>query len=412
MITMHRQMLGALVRHFNLPQGLLGAAFMDQPADPGYAAQVAQWHSALPEAEKIPLSALKVLAEPALVADVRAFLRRETLIRTWAVCGAAGECPLVLAAASGEDGEQLKLNWRQTREEFADTLLVWLIEAGEPSEPEMKVELSQAEFAVLLALCDLHSRAAYSAYIAHTPVAASYPVAFLQQAFQEAVAVDDPRWLLSFATPLLDEEASKLTADQVGQTVDRLVRRGLIQREGAEIRWTVPGEYLAESFHRRKVTVAIDTAASDRDGLLGTHAGLLLRSDQPLWYADIAGGGPAAVTGVSVQAARDILDAFLTPVGPPPVKRQAPEPPPPAETMWYVAHGGQTEGPMAESVLRSRLATLPPGALVWNAGLPGWVPPAQAGLVAPAPAARACPACGAALSPTQRFCVHCGAPVG
>ncbi len=413
MITMHRQHIGALTRHLNHPEGALGAAFMDEPAGAGYVAQIAQWYASLPEAERIPPSVLRALAAPALVADVRAFLGRDTMIRTWAVCGDPSEQTLVLAAATGEDGEQLKLEWKQTREEFADSLLVWLLEGGETSEPEMKVEMSQAEYAVLLALCDLHSRAAFSAYLTHEPAPESYETRFIQQAYDEAVSVDDPRWLLSFAVPLLDEEACKLGAPQVEQALDQLARRGLIERAGAGVKWTVPGEYLAESLHRRQVMISLDTVASDPQGMLGTHAGLFIRSDQPLWYADIAGGGSVAITGVSLQAARSVLDAFFTPLGPPAPKRPAPPaapaPPPPAvEKEWYLSVAGQTEGPMPESALRARLATLPPGALVWNADLPNWIAPEQAGLTAPQ--AAACRACGAALKPGQRFCVACGTP--
>ncbi len=414
MITMHRQHIGALVRHMNHPQGALGAAFMDEPAaGADFVAQIAQWHASLPEAERIPPSVLRSLAAPALVADVRAALGRDTMIRTWAVCGDPSEKTLVLAAATGEEGDQLKLEWKQTREEFADSLLLWLLQGGETSEPEMKVVMSQAEFAVLLALCDLHSRAAYSAYLTHEPAPAHYETRFVQQAYEEAVTVDDPRWLLSFSVPLLDEEACRLGAPQVEQALNQLAGRGLIELSGAGVKWTVPGEYLAESLHRRQVMISLDTVASDPQGLLGTHAGLFIRSDQPLWYADIAGGGSVAITGVSLQAARDVLDAFFTPLGPPAPKRQAPPPapapPPPAavEKEWYLSVAGQTEGPMPESALRARIASLPPGALVWNAGLPNWITPEQAGL---APQATVCRACGANLKPGQRFCVACGSP--
>lgn len=376
MITMQRHILGALVRHHQLPQTALGAPFFDIPPDPGYAAQVAEWHDSLPAESRISPEALAVIAAPALVSDVRVFQGRNSLTRTWAMAAYSDKSGPFLLAASLGDGSGLKLEVVDSRDTFSDTLLTWLIAGGEPSEPEMKVQMSHSELAVLLAIMDLYSRAAFSAYITHAPVEDAYSASLITQSYKEAVAVDDPRWLLSFAGPVLDEDATRLDPNGVWAALQGLAQRGLVEIAGQDWKLTLPGQYVAESFHRRKVTIAIETVAANPDSTLGTHAAMLIRSDEPLWFIDLPPGGAATLTGVSVQGARDILDALFTPGAPAPPPRPAAPP----------------------------LGTAPPAY-----GAPAAPPQPTPGTGA---AMRFCPSCGNPLTAGMAFCMNCGARVG
>jgi hypothetical protein len=323
MLTLDRHVIGALVRHQQLVPGALGAAFYDVPPDPGYIQQVAQWHQAQPASAKLSPEALKILAAPDLVADIRALTGRDSLLRTWALSRVDLQPgPIVLAAAAEQNDKQLKVQSFASREMLADTLLLWLVAAGEPSEPEMRVEMTHAEFAVLLAFIDLYSRAKYSALIAHRTMETTFSHSFVYQAYDEALKAADPRWLLGFAMPLIDEAALHLDPQSFWQALQGLGQRRFIEAAGQEFRFTVPGEFLAEALHRRTVSVAVDTAAAEPQGGLGTHGMMLVRSDDPLWFVDLPPGGKVTVCGVSVQAAREILDAVLTPVGRAPAARQ------------------------------------------------------------------------------------------
>ncbi len=371
MITIQRHVLGALARRMRMTPGALGTAFFDDVADAEYVKQVGEWWMSLPEQDRITVDTVAALARPALVADVKVVQGRDSLIRTWAVSGEGDQPgPLVLAAASGEDA--LKVKRVETRDEYVDTLVTWLVAAGEPSEPEMKVELAQAEFAALLAMTDLHSRTAYTAYLTHQPAASTYGQEAIGQVYVEGVELNDPRWLWSFCAPLLDDGASRMDGGQLSQALEGLAQRGLIERAGAEWKWTLPGEYLAESLHRRQVTIGLDTAGADAEGEAGTHAALIVRSDEPLWYVDMPGGGNVAVCGISMQGAREMLDVMLKPAGP---------------------------------ALEVRVAAPPPPPPVIAAAPPPPPPPPMAG-------AAYCPGCGVALAPGAVFCGNCGTRLG
>ena len=393
MITLQRHVIGALVRHFQLTPGALGAPFYGPLPDAGYAAQVAQWYESLPPASRLSPEAFAVLAAPDLVSDVRVFQGRGSLTRTWAMAR-LGEKPgpFLLAAPQGENGD-LKIEVLDSSDAFSDTLLTWLIGGSEPSEPELNVRLTQPECAILLALADLYSRDAFSSYIAHRPVEDRYSQELIARAYHEAVTVDDPRWLLSFALPLLDDGMAHLDGGAVAQALQGLHRRGLIEPAGQDWKFTIPGEYVALSFHRRTVTVAVDTIAADVDGRLGTHAALLLRSDEPLWFINLPVEGEAALTGISLQAARDILDALFTPLAKaplqrPPAPQTAAAPPPPP---------GPPAPPPYSAAPAPPYAAQPP-----YAGAPYAAPPAGG----------VCPACGQPVVAGAVFCGNCGARIG
>lgn len=111
-----------------------------------------------------------------------------------------------------------------------------------------------------------------------------------------------------------------------------------------------------------------------------------------------------------------------TPVAPP-----APPAPAAEAAVWFFMDHGVRQGPVAESLLRRRLAHgLSPDTQVWNPKLDNWKPAHSVGLCPGAkPAAppmaqpahpppareKTCKKCGRVLAPQHRFCAGCGTPV-
>jgi uncharacterized RDD family membrane protein YckC/ribosomal protein S27AE len=76
---------------------------------------------------------------------------------------------------------------------------------------------------------------------------------------------------------------------------------------------------------------------------------------------------------------------------------------------WYYAAGGKQAGPVSDAALADlvRTGVVRAETLVWNSGLPGWVPYLQ--VAAPAPAPSAAAAAGPAAGGST-FCSECGRP--
>jgi hypothetical protein len=402
MTTFDRHVIGALVRHHQIPPGALGAPFYDIPPDPAYVQQVAQWHQAQPAPSKLSPQALAVLAAPDLVADIRSLTGRDSMIHTWALSRHDLQPgPVLLIAPKGEGAKQLQVQTIASREELADTMLLWLVSHGTPAEPEMHIQMSHPELAVLLAFVDLYSRAKYSAYVAHRKQESSFPYQYIVQAYQEAINARDPRWLLGFSMSMLDEAALRLDNDGLWRCVQLLAQRKLIEASGQEWRFTLPGEYLAESLHRRTVSLAIEVAGASPQGGLGTHAMMLVRSDDPLWLIDLPPNDKAALCGVSVQAAREVLDLILTPKGKAPAP-QAARPPAP--------QGHPAPAPPQANVPPHPGQRFPAAAPPHQAP-PHQAPPHQAqSPQAQSPQAQpVCPVCRHPVTPNTVFCGNCGA---
>jgi hypothetical protein len=236
--------------------------------------------------------------------------------------------------------------------------------------------------------------------IAHQPRPEVFQAQDIAEYCSRESNVPDPRWLLPFLVPLLDPGAITAAAQQTATVLQGLARRGLVEPRGAGWVWTLPGQFLSESFQRRTVTVAVDTAAAGPDGTLGRHACCLLRSDQPLWFIDIPPDGEVTLAGVSILDARKVLDTVLTPAAKAPAW-----PPPRPQLVQYPAAPPPVYAPAPEHAAPSPSA---------YAQTPQYATPPVQPVAGPAPRAGAqpmkyCRNCGQALPANAVFCGYCGA---
>lgn len=279
-------------------------------------------------------------------------------------------------------------------------VLLMLAAAGEPAEPEMNVRLTPAELAALLAWIDLDHRASFVARIAHEPRPDFLTAEGVAEYCAKEGGVPDPRWLLAFFAPLLDGAAIPAAPPQAAAAMQGLARRGFAEPRGTGWAWTLPGQFLSESFQRRAVLAAIDTAAAAPDGTLGRHSACLLRSDQHLWFIDIPPGGEAALAGINILDARKVLDALFTPLSPAPDWRMPQQPFAPAHAAPPSPQPAYAAPQQYAAPQRPAPAAPPPA--------PGYAPQ-TAPPAAPPYAAQ--PQYPPAAPPVQNLCRNCRQPL-
>lgn len=166
MIRLPNYAVAALAKYYALERTALSAVFLDVPVDMQYAAQVAAWYAQLAPEQRLPIEDLRVLAAPALLADIRALRGRDNLTRTCYLARLQATGPQGLLVALQEDGS-LDIQRVGGEDAVADTLLAWLAAAGEPGEPLWRVSLTRREVALLLTWLDLDGRSAWSAMLSH-----------------------------------------------------------------------------------------------------------------------------------------------------------------------------------------------------------------------------------------------------
>ncbi len=409
MNRMQPYVAAALARHYGLRPSALSSGLFEEIEDAAYAAQIGAWYESLPEAGRLARGPLDTLIAPDLLADVRILHGAESLKRFLVLARQGGGCVL---AAPLKDGE-LEIQSASGPGEVSDSILLMLAAAGEPTEPEMNVRLTQPELAALLAWIDLDARAAFVARIAHESRPESFTAEALAEYCAKEASIPDPRWLLPFFLPLLDRSAIPVAPPQAAAALQGLARRGLAEPRGQGWAWTLPGQFLSETFQRRTVLAAIDTAAAAPGGALGRHSACLLRSDQPLWLIDIPPDGDAALAGINILEARKILDALFSPLATAPGRRAAqpatpayaPPPPSPAYAPAaappYAPAQPYAAAPSYPAAV-PRPATPPP-----VPQMPPYAAPPQ--YAPPAPAAQnLCRNCRQPLPAGAVFCGFCG----
>lgn len=141
MIRLQNYVIGALVKYYAVERTALGAAFIEEPADMQYAAQVAAWYASLAPEQRLPIEALRVLAAPDLLADIRVLRGRDSLTRTCYLAKLRATGPEGLLVAPQQDGS-LDIQRVASDDAVTDTMLAWLAAAGEPGEPLWRVSLT------------------------------------------------------------------------------------------------------------------------------------------------------------------------------------------------------------------------------------------------------------------------------
>lgn len=408
MIRLQPYVIGALVRHYGLRRSALSGGLFEDMQDPAYAAQVGAWHESLPAEHRLSTEPLATLAAPDLLADVRILRGLDSLTRFLLLARHGANGHSCLLAGPQKDGE-LELKPAAGPGEVADMILLMLAANGAPAEPEMNVRLTHAELAALLAWIDLDHRAFFVARIAHEPRPESFTAEALAEYCAKEAAIPDLRWLLPFFAPLLDRAAIPSAPQQAATALQGLTRRGLAEPRGAGFAWTLPGQFLSESFQRRTVLAAIDTAAAASGGALGRHSACLLRADQPFWLIDIPPDSDAALAGINILEARKILDALFTPLATAPGRR-APQPsapayaPPPPPSPAYAP-----AAPLPFAPAQPYAAAPPSPAAAPRPAAPPPPYAARQQYAPPAPAAQNfCRNCRQPLPAGAVFCGFCG----
>ena len=414
-LTIPRPAAGFLVQHLGLPLGSLGAPFVEIGGDEAYRASVIQWWNSLGPAQHKLREALTALAAPVTVVDIQVLFQKSSLIRTCALTGSLEPGAPWWLLAHHETEDEYECQQVSDRQTLVNTFFAYL-EAGVPVwEAEMRFKLPAPEFAVFFALADLYSRAQFASLITHSVAPAQYTLEHLQQAYRNATEIPDRRYLFPFAAELLPDGVRQLAPDDVQAIAGKLVERGLLSADSTGFSWTEPGQFLAESLHRRTCTLSIVAAGANAQGMVGAHCALFVRSDQPLWYFDLGRAATVEVitAGVSDKMARTLLDEILKPLGTPPTQNEieafkaaAAPPPAPASPKARKSPVRQSP-PEAEEAPAVRSPQKPPAQTP-----PPPPPPPPAVSQVPPPMGQAsqgvCPSCGKAVSPGAKFCKSCG----
>ena len=355
LITQFGMVRNELALLFDLPQ--LSAA--------STTAAIIWWQSQSAENQHTYREALAALASPFIIADIGINSGNESLVNTHAVIPSTRwNDPLFLL---GEvSGAQFKLERLKQGDLLLNTLLLYLQGGETICELDMRFEISQCDFVVLISMTDLMVRLRYRSLLDHKPYGAAMKMDDIATSVEEGFAFPDPRWLLAFSIPILHTTLDKFPKDAIRQSVNNLVQTGLLQNAGGDnFSFTEAGERFVKSVGMRKNSIRIDAYGVGTDGRNGRQSQIFIRGESLLWYAGIGvrNTDTVFVAALDLANAEALLKEVFTPVAvPKPISSPAP-----------------AEAPAA--------ADAPPKKL------------------------RFCPQCGTSIKQGKQFCPQCGTKV-
>jgi hypothetical protein len=376
MLQIAKDHLAPLIARFGMVQNELSALFDLPPATAASATAAGAWWQALNEEQQhLNRGALAAVASPLLIADAGIISRNERLIDTHAVLPSLRWNDPMYLFAGENNGTQFRLEYLKQADLFTNTLLLHLQGAAPVYEMAMKFTVPVRDFAVLLAAADLRQRLRYKALLEHAVFPAACRSDAVAAAVTEGFTFPDPRWLLPFCLPALHLKTDDAAPASSQESLDRLVKTGLMAKEGDTLTFTEPGERFAESVGGRSSCIRIDTYGVDANGTPGRQTVIFIRGEYFLWYAGISGTktGMMVVTTIGLDQAEALLKELFTPLAEPkPVEPARPATPAPV----------QAPAPAAAP------QTTAAGALK-----------------------KFCPSCGKPLRPNLKFCSSCGAKI-
>jgi membrane protease subunit (stomatin/prohibitin family) len=153
------------------------------------------------------------------------------------------------------------------------------------------------------------------------------------------------------------------------------LRNLVVERVDDEYGLDVPQLYIVNISLPEEVEKALDTRSSmEVIGDLGRYQQFQMGKALTAAAENPAGGGAAAGMGLGIGMA--MANQMAAGVGAAP----AAAPPPLPAASWHIAIGGQSRGPLAPAQIAAGVASgeITASSLVWAAGMPSWIPAAQA----------------------------------
>jgi predicted nucleic acid-binding Zn ribbon protein len=383
-----------LIAQLSLVENDLSGLFdIPQASEPSAKAAGEWWEAQTEEDQYTYRGALAAIAAPMLIADIGINAWNEKLIITHAVLPSLRWNDPIYLLGQDSDKAKFRLEYLKQADLFTNTLLLYLQGAAPVYEMEMKFEVSVRDFAVLLATADLRQRQQYRALLDHAPFPPSVKADDVMVSVTEGFVYPDPRWLLPFCLPVLHIGPSAISKESTRQSLDNLVKTGLIKKDRDEISLKEPGERFCESVAGRTSCIRIDTWGVDEKGRRGRQSVLFIRGEHFLWYAGTSGrkADTMVVTTIGLDQAEALLRELFTPLAAP--KPGEPVRPAPA-VIQAPAPAAAPPSPAYQSP-----PPLPPQ--------PAVPMPAPVGPAAPAAGGLVCKACGNPIKPGDKFCSKC-----
>ena len=154
----------------------------------------------------------------------------------------------------------------------------------------------------------------------HDIVPSEFKTEDVPKSIEDGHTYGDPRWMLPFALPVL-QDAAVPDQNTLNYSLYDLGKTGIfnINNYYQVLTLAEPSELLCKEMLSRQATIRITNLGFTTDGKPAGMTSLFVRSKNLIWYVNIGGeeGKTATWASVDFDKAGDILNELFTPVGAP-----------------------------------------------------------------------------------------------
>ena len=162
---------------------------------------------------------------------------------------------------------------------------------------------------------------AEQAMMEHEPVPTELKTEAILKSIEDGHQYGDPRWLLPFALPSL-QDMQVPDLNTLNHSLYDLGKMGIISitEDYTTVTLTAPSELLADELRERPVSIRVTNLGFSYDGTPAGMSSIFIRGENLVWFINIGGetGKTATWAAVELEQVAEILDELFTPVGTPP----------------------------------------------------------------------------------------------
>lgn len=320
-----KSIVNSLIDSFGILKNQLNEV-LDIPAAGSPDQATGWWKNQNGDDQLVLRGALTAIAAPALISQISIMRGNEKMIGTTLVQESSRPDDPCFLVGEDEAGENLRIRRLRAPEVMSGTLINYLDSNMELGVADINFTTEIDDFHTLLGVLDLYRRQYYQAMMEHDPVPTEFKTADILKSIEDSHQYGDPRWLLPFALPSL-QDMQVPDLNTLNHSLYDLGKMGIISitEDYSTVKLVAPSELLADELRERPVSIRVTNLGFSYDGTPAGMSSIFLRGENLVWFINIGGetGTTATWAAVELEQVAEILAELFTPVGAPPITASA-----------------------------------------------------------------------------------------
>ena len=273
------------------------------------------WAGQKPEDQHVLRRIINALGAPSLVSNLTVMRGNERMINTRAVFTSTRLDDPAFMVGVDEEGNNYHVTYMESGSIIAATMMMYLDAGMEFGETKFKLTMGVKDLLTFMGVMDLYKRSSYISMLEHTTQTFKVMADEIINSVDDGAKYPDMRWNLPFVIMQITNDVQPPTKAEVNASIQVLVQRGVLKREGEAYSLTEPGLFCAKTLMKVHNKVNIMSVGFNESGKPARKGAAFIRSDPVLWAISVE---PDTVifSSMDLDTAAEIVYELMTPAMP------------------------------------------------------------------------------------------------